>query len=56
MSVTINDLEFEAIEIQKELYPVFGYTYIFVSEKYMAYIIADDKGNIIYTYQPLEDY
>ena len=54
MSVTINDLEFEAIEIQKELYPVFGYTYIFVSERYMAYIIADEQGNILYTKQVLD--
>lgn len=54
MSVTINDLEFEAIEAQKELYPVFGYTYIFVSERYMAYIIADKQGNILYTKQVLD--
>ena len=54
MSVTINDLEFEAMEIQKELYPVFGYTYIFVSERYMAYIITDEQGNILYTKQVLD--
>ena len=54
MSVTINDLEFEAMEIQKKLYPMFGYTYIFVSEQYMAYIIADEQGNIIYTKQVLD--
>lgn len=56
MLVTLDTLQREALRIQKKLYPMFGYTYIFVSERHMAYIIADDKGNIIYTYQPLEDY